>query len=112
MKPVSPAVTGRRKRSDTAARRRSVASRTLAAVAGGYAVATLVNIAAPLVLAKAGLDLPQSLLATMMVSFLLWAAIVMAVFHARSAQRAWAWLACAAFPLAATAWMLLPRSPP
>jgi hypothetical protein len=36
------------------------------------------------------------LLATTMASFLVYAAIVMAVFHARSAVRAWMWLAVAA----------------
>jgi hypothetical protein len=38
----------------------------------------------------------QALLATTMASFLVYAAIVMAVFHARSAVRAWMWLAVAA----------------
>jgi hypothetical protein len=43
-----------------------------------------------------------------MASFLVWTAIVMTVFHARSATRAWAWLTAAAVPLSLIVWQLLP----
>jgi len=79
--------------------RLAVASRILAATVGGYGLASLANIVAALLLGALGVNLPQALLATTMASFLLYAAIVMAVFHARSAGRAWAWLVGAALPL-------------
>lgn len=70
----------------------SVTSRVLAAVVGGYALTSLLNIALPLVLAKAGVSMAQTLLSITMASFLVWAAIIMGTFHARSAVRAWIWL--------------------
>jgi hypothetical protein len=88
----------------------SVTSRVLAAVAGGYALTSLLNIAAPLVLAKAGVNRPEALLATASASFLIYAAIIMAVFHARSAARAWIWLAVVAMPPAIATTRLLPEA--
>jgi hypothetical protein len=52
----------------------------------------------------------QALLATTMASFLVYAAIVMAVFHARSAVRAWMWLAVAAVPPGMVTALLLPEA--
>lgn len=99
-----------RLRSDRASYRWSVASRTLAGVGGGYAVTSLFNLALPLMLGAAGVNAPQALLATTMSSFLLYAAIILAVFQARSATRAWAWLIGAALPLAAAALLLWPEA--
>lgn len=87
----------------------SVAFRTLAAVVGGYVVTSLSNIAVPLLLGAVGVDVPQALLATTMGSFLLYAAIIMAVFHARSATRAWLWLAGASVPFLLVTLLLWPE---
>jgi len=67
----------------------SVASRTVAAVAGGYAVTSLATLAPPLALGAVGVSIAPALVGGMMASFFLYAAIIMAVFHARSAARAW-----------------------
>lgn len=92
-----------------AARRRwSIAARVLAASVGGYALTSLLNLALPLALASFGVNQAQALLATTTASFLIYAAIIMAVFHARSAARAWAWLAASALPLGLVVWLLLP----
>lgn len=90
----------------TGASRWSVASRTLAATIGGYTFISLMTIAVPLLLGAAGVSQPQALLATTMSSFLVYVAIIMAVFHARSATRAWLGLFVAAAPLAFIAALL------
>lgn len=89
----------------------SVASRALAAAGGGYVTVSLFSLAIPLLLAALGGDRAQALLAVSMAGFPLYAAIIMAVFHARSATRAWAWLAGVALPLGIIVWLLLPGSP-
>lgn len=76
----------------------SVASRVLAAVVGGYALTSLLTLAVPLLFSAAGLSQAQALLATTMTSFPVYAAVILVVFHARSAARAWACLAVAALP--------------
>ena len=91
--------------------RLSIASRALAAVVGGYVLTSLLNLALPLLLAALGSDLPQAALGTMLTSFLVYAAIIMAAFHARSATRVWVLLIGAAVPLALIAWLLLPGAP-
>jgi len=79
--------------------RLSVASRIVAAAAGGYALASLTTIAVPLLLPVFGINQAQSLLMTSLLSFPIYAGVVMAVFHARTATRAWIGLAIAAAPL-------------
>jgi hypothetical protein len=79
--------------------RLSVASRILAAAAGGYALASLMTIAVPLLLPVFGANQAQSLLMTSLLSFPMYAGVVMAVFHARTATRAWIGLVIAAIPL-------------
>jgi hypothetical protein len=93
---------------DAARRRWSIASRVLAATFGGYALTSLLTLFLPLVLATVGLGQAQTLLAATTASFLVYAAIVLAVFHARSAAQAWVWLAGTAFPLGLAVWLLLP----
>jgi hypothetical protein len=84
----------------------SLISRLLAAIAGGYALAALVSVAAlALPIGK-----PQAVLAGMLVSFAVYAGAVIWVFAARSARRAWAGLLLAALPLLAAAWpAMVPR---
>ncbi|MCP1469593.1 hypothetical protein J3E64_001275 [Sphingobium sp. OAS761] len=81
------------------ATRWSIASRTLAAALGGYALTSLATITLPLLLETIGVDRSQALITTMMAGFLMYAAIIMAVFHARSAMSAWAWLVGASLAL-------------
>ena len=89
-------------------RRWSITSRTLAAVVGGYTLTSLLTLAVPLLFSAAGLSLAQTLHATTMAGFLVYAGIVIAVFHARSASRAWAWLAVASVPPSIVTILLLP----
>ncbi|MFT3803130.1 MAG: iron transporter [Burkholderiaceae bacterium] len=80
-----------------------MASRVLAGFGGGYALVSLLTA----VLARAlPWDSASAALVATMPSFLIYAAVVMTVFHARSASRAWLWLACAAAPLALAWWLL------
>ena len=84
------------KRPSSAARHRwSVASRVLAATIGGYGFVFLLTAAAPLVLP---LQRAEAVLTSTIASFLIYAAIIMAVFHVRSATRAWVWLAVTSLP--------------
>ena len=77
-------------------RRLSLASRILAAIVGGYAVTALATLALSLALPFLGVGRPEAVFATTMVSFLMYAAVIMAVFHARSAWQAWFGLLAAA----------------
>jgi hypothetical protein len=76
----------------------SVAGRVVAAVAGGYLLTSLLIIAVAILLPYAGVGQAEAVLATSMASFPLYAAIVMAVFHARTATRAWVALIIASVP--------------
>ena len=86
----------------------AVASRVLAAAGGGYALTSLINLAVPLLFSAAGLSRAEALHTTTMASFLVYGAIIMAVFHAGSATCAWMWLAVAALPPGVVAALLLP----
>ena len=79
----------------------SVVSRAIAAIVGGYVIVSLLTIALSMLLVIAGMDKPEAVLAASMASFLFYAGIVMAVFYARTALRAWIGLTIAAVPLAA-----------
>ncbi|RYG26616.1 MAG: hypothetical protein EON93_21320 [Burkholderiales bacterium] len=68
---------------------------------------SLFNLAVPLLCRAAGIGVPEGLVSALMASFLLWAAIIMAVFHARTAARAWLWLTGATVPLGLVVWLLL-----
>ena len=75
-------------------------SRIIAAIAGGYALAALVSVAA-LALPIAA---PQAVLSGMLASFAVYSGAVIWVFAARSARRAWAGLLMTALPLLSAAW--------
>ncbi|WP_073102179.1 DUF3649 domain-containing protein [Pollutimonas bauzanensis] len=77
-----------------------LASRLVAAVLGGYALAALSSVAA----LALPIDRSQAVLTGMLLSFLVYALAVVWVFAARSAARAWAGMAIAALPLALAAW--------
>lgn len=94
--------------SDSARYRWSVASRTLAAVVGGYAHTSLFTVALSMLLAQLGMNLAEAVLATTMGSFMYYAVLIMAVFHARSATRGWLLLAGTAVPMGLIVMALLP----
>ncbi|WIW90361.1 hypothetical protein K3M67_20235 (plasmid) [Sphingobium sp. V4] len=75
-------------------------SRICAGVFGGYALTILLTLLVTRLLALLGLSAPEVLHATAIASFPAYAAIIMAIFHASSATRAWLWLLAAAAPAA------------
>jgi hypothetical protein len=76
----------------------SLVSRVTAAIAGGYVLTSLLAIALALLLTVFGMNKAEAVLAITMASFLMYALIVMAVFHAATATRAWLGLAIAGIP--------------
>jgi len=85
-----------------------IASRVVAAIGGGYVLASLMSI----VLARS-LPLPSAtaVMTGMLLSFLFYACAVLWVFAARSAGRAWAGLLAPGLVLALLAWWLGPAPP-
>lgn len=79
-------------------RRLSMASRVLAAIAGGYALTSLIILALSYLLPLFGMAQAGAVHAVTVISFLIYAVIIMAVFHTRTAARAWLGLAAAALP--------------
>jgi hypothetical protein len=77
-----------------------VAARIVGAVFGGYALGALTSVAA----LALPISAPQAVIAGMLASFVVYACVVIWMFIARSARRAWAGLAIAAAPLALAAW--------
>lgn len=84
----------------------AVFSRVVAASVGGYALANLITIALSLIVNALGMQAAVVLLAAEMASFMVWAVIIMAIFHARSATRAWLWLSGAAAVFLLVMWLL------
>ncbi len=84
--------------SSIALNRLSVASRIIAAVVGGYILTSLLSIAMALLLTYFGMNKAEAVLAITMLSFFVYAFIVMVVFYARTATRAWCGLAIACVP--------------
>ncbi|CAG9193484.1 Iron uptake protein [Paraburkholderia tropica] len=78
----------------------SLISRIVAAIFGGYALAALTSVAT-LALPIAA---PQAVIAGMLASFVVYACVVIGVFLARSARRAWGGLLIAAAPLLLASW--------
>ncbi|SCX70917.1 DUF3649 domain-containing protein [Variovorax sp. EL159] len=80
--------------------RLSVASRAIAAIAGGYGVAALSAAVLALCLPAAfGMARSEAAMTGTLASFLVFALAVLWVFAARSAWRAWSGLVIAAVPL-------------
>lgn len=77
------------------------ASRIVAAICGGYALAALTSLAALLL----PIDRVQAVLTGMMAGLLVFACAVICVFAARSAWRAWCGILLSALPLALAAWL-------
>ncbi|MEN5397228.1 PepSY-associated TM helix domain-containing protein [Achromobacter xylosoxidans] len=107
--PIEPDRAPPRAGQDRTAWRWQVASRVLAAAAGGYGVSALAMSALALALpAVIGASRAVGVLTGTLSSFVLYAAIVIGVFHARSARRAWGGLAVAgALSAGALLWLRL-----
>lgn len=93
-----------------AAYRWSIASRFIAAAVGGYALVTLLQLAA---VALAPGAYYKALLLTSQTGYLYYTGIIIWCFAARTAKRAWLGLAVVALPLLLIdAWYLMQRSSP
>jgi hypothetical protein len=88
----------------------ALTSRVLAALAGGYGFTSLLTLALSLCLPALGVSRVQALHALSMGSFLVYAAVIMAMFHAASPARAWRWLLLASAPLGIIVAAALPRA--
>lgn len=91
--------------SEIARYRWMVASRMLAAVVVGYALTSAVSILLALLLP---VSKAEAVLASTMLSFALYAGIVIWVFQARSATRAWVGLLVPLAVLSLVCWLLMP----
>ena len=92
-----------------AAQPSSIAARVMAAIVGGYGLASLMSI----VLSRV-LPLPHAsaVMTGMLLSFLFYACCVLWVFAARTARAAWLGLIAAGALLALAAWLLGPAPLP
>jgi len=91
-----------------AAYRWGIASRTVAAAAGGYSLVSLLHVA---FMALLPVDFHKALLFASQTGYLYYTGIIIWCFAARSAWRAWLGLLLVALPLVAIdAWYLLHRS--
>lgn len=91
-----------------ARRRWLVASHVVAGTLGAYGLTSLATVTLSLILARAGMARTEAVIAATLASFAVFAVISMAVFHATSAARAWAWLTAGATLLAPLVWLLIP----
>lgn len=86
--------------------RMGVASRAVAAIAGGYGVAALSAAVLGLCLPVAfGMARSEAVMTGALASFIVFALAVMWVFAARTALRAWTGLAVIALPLGVLLWL-------
>lgn len=76
----------------------SVASRTLAATVGAYAVTSLLVLALTLLAGELGMNRARTLHTVTLGSFWLYALLVLVAFHMRSASRVWMLLLLLAAP--------------
>lgn len=102
---MSPAADGANAASGPARSRGEVAGRFLAAVFGGYAVATASGIAFAHLLRLSGSARADAVLAAMMLSFLVYACAAIWAFAARRMAGAWLGLGGAAAACGVLAWL-------
>ena len=81
----------------------SIASRTLAAFVGGYALASAFTAFFSLALP---LHPSEAVLTASMLGFVVYVAAILCVFGAKSAARAWGWMLGPSLLLAAGTWLL------
>ncbi|MCK8784095.1 DUF3649 domain-containing protein [Roseomonas sp. NAR14] len=96
------AAAGRRRRLPRAPRWLGILSRCVAAILGGYALASLAAIAFALWLPAAR---PEAVMTGMLASFAIHTGAVVWVFAAGNAWRAWIGLLLPGLPLAALLWL-------
>ena len=84
-------------------------ARTLAGTLGAYGLSVQATVVLSYVLALSGMSRAEAVVAATLASYAIFASVSMAVFHARSAGRAWLWLVAAGIPLALLQWALSPR---
>lgn len=84
-----------------------VASRILAAIIGGYALTSALSVLLALLLP---VSRSEATLAATMLSFVVYAVVVLWVFAARSVMRVWLTLLVTALPLWLLCWWLIPRA--
>lgn len=86
--------------------RLAVASRVLAALLGGYAVAALISAALTVLLLQTDMATrPEAVVWTSLLSFAWYAVAAISVFATRSATRAWAVLCAVAAVCALPLWL-------
>lgn len=83
-----------------------ILSRASAAILGGYALANIITIALAHLLP---MPYPESVITSMMSSFIVYTAAVMWVFSAKSAGKAWAGLIALSFICAVLGILILPE---
>lgn len=86
----------------------SLVARSLAGTLGAYGVTALFTAALSLLLARIGMDGIEAVTTATLLSFAIFALAAMAVFHARSALRAWTWLIAISLPMGLVVLALLP----
>ncbi|OBV40038.1 hypothetical protein [Janthinobacterium psychrotolerans] len=90
-----------------AAYRWRIASRVLAAALGGYGLSALLSSALALLLPRiSSASRADAVLVASLLSFVVYTVVVLWVFHARSARRAWVALALWAFVCTLVIWLL------
>lgn len=102
--PLPPAAPPRARR-----HRLAVMARTLAGTLGAYGLSVQATVVLSYVLALSGMSRAEAVVAATLASYAVFASVSMAIFHARSAGRAWLWLVAAGVPLALLQWALSPR---
>jgi len=91
------------------AARWSVVSRVLAGTLGAYGLAALATATLSLLLATMGMGRVEAVIAATLPSFAIFSVAAMTAFHARSALRAWSWLAVFALPTGIGFLLMLPE---
>jgi len=91
---------------DTVSYRLGVGARALAAIGGGYALASTATALLSLLLPVFGMTRADAVTTATLLSFTVYVCAVLWVFAARSAARAWAGLLLPAAVLAAAAYLL------
>jgi len=89
----------------------AVASRALAAIGGGYALAAVFAAGAGLALARAGMERGSAAQLATMLAFVVQATAALWAFGCASTRRAWLGIGMPALLLGALAWMLAGAAP-
>lgn len=85
----------------------SMPSRIVAGTLGAYGLTSIATVALSLLLAAVGMSRVEAVVAATIASFAIFAFAAMAAFHARSAARAWMWIAGLSILLGLCARLLL-----